>query len=61
MGGRFTDNKSLEDASKVNEMRKVRMDRWDNTRGRSEGPASLRKREITFHSLSGVIWWGGVL
>lgn len=54
-----------DDTSKVNEMRKVRTDRWDNTRGRSEGPERRgnkflgEKREMTFQSLSGLICEGG--
>lgn len=42
-------------------MRKVRTDRWDNTRGRSEdgeccGTSLRGKRAITFQSLSVLIW-----
>lgn len=50
-----------EDTSKVNEMRKVRTDRWDSTQGRSKGPERRStsfqgKREMTFQSPSGLMW-----
>lgn len=50
-----------EDTSKVNEMRKARTDRWDNTQGRFKGPerrgtSFQGKREMTFQSPSGLMW-----